>query len=161
MLILAANILVVLPNKKNVKPKFSVKGVVLRILCSVVVSVALTIDAKISPNFSVAFYGFLLNFFPGIICTLAARLTPQQLISEIKLNYKGVLITGSLAVLSYGAILQAFSMTPKSIVNSITNLTSIFLVIFGILFLKETDSIKRKVFAVLIAFLGALIVSNS
>ena len=70
-----------------------------------------------------------------------------------------ILISGLILVFNWVFLFSAFKHTSISIAISIYYLAPIFVILYGILILKESD-IKVKIITVIIAFVGAILVSG-
>ena len=70
-----------------------------------------------------------------------------------------IVLSGLILVFNWIFLFGAFKFTSISIAISIYYLAPIFVILYGILFLKE-DNVKVKLITVIIAFIGAILVSG-
>lgn len=135
------------------------KGIVLQILASIVASISLMLDAVNSVNFSVSLYGFFAYFVAGILMIPLARVSIKAIKSELKTNWKSQLIMGVFSAAGYYLLIKSFTLAEKTVVVPVNNLGTVIVVILGIIFLKEIKDVKRKIFAAVLAFAGAVLLS--
>ena len=135
------------------------KGVKLQILASVVYTIALMLDASNSANFSVSLYAFFAYFLGGLFMIPLARVSIKEIRSEIKTNWKSQLIMGIFSATGYYLLIKAFALAEKTVIVPVNNLGTVIVVILGIIFLKEIKDVKRKIFAAVLAFAGAVLLS--
>ena len=131
----------------------------LRLLVCVMFAASNIIDGHNGKNFPLSFYIFIGYFGGGLIAYLASRVSISKLKDELKGNLKMQLIMGTISAFGYYMFLQAFNYAEKSIVIPITYVNTIITVILGIVILKETKSLWRKILAIIIVFLGSVLVN--
>jgi len=156
LFILVGNIVIVFGTKFN---KLDSRMIMLRIFNCIIIASGNLIDANNSKNFPLSFYMFVGYFGGGIIAYFGSRVSIAKLKEQLHQNLKGQLIMGIASAISYYCFLQAFVYAEKSIVIPITYSNSVILVILGILFLRETKSLWKKIVAILIVFFGSVLIN--
>ena len=157
ILILLANISILIKKKSGAKINF--KGIVIRLAASIILGSALIIDAKNSVNFSLPLYAFITYFFPGILTYIFSRANFSDVREHIARFYKGIFLMSLMGTLGYYFLIKSFQTLEKSIAAPLNNLSPVIMVCLGIVFLKETDRIWVKIFAVIIVFLAAVLLN--
>ena len=157
ILILLANISILIKKKSGAKINF--KGIVIRLAASIILGSALIIDAKNSVNFSLPLYAFITYFFPGILTYIFSRANFSDVREHIARFYKGIFLMSLMGTLGYYFLIKSFQTLEKSIAAPLNNLSPVIMVCLGIVFLKETDRIWVKRFAVIIVFLAAVLLN--
>lgn len=157
LLLIAGNVLVVGTSLKQ--GNISKQGVFFRILAALSLTVGVILDGYNSQNFSAALYGFMAYFFGGVVTWVLGRVKWSEIVTEIKDNWKLQLIMGALSATGYFFFIRAMAIAPKTLVVPLNNLNNIFVVILGIIILKEVKSLKRKILAAVLAFIGAVLLS--
>jgi len=142
--------------KKGAKKKISFKGVVFRIIASTALGFGILIDAKNSINFSVPFYGFLTYFVSGVITLLYARVNFTEVKLEVKNNRTGLILMALMGTFGWYFLIKSFGLIDKTVAAPLNNLSSIFMVLLGIILLKEKDRLLTKLLAAGIVFVGAV-----
>lgn len=140
---------------KTVDPE----GVKLRILAALTTSIALLLDAANSANFSISLYSFFAYGLGGVIMWIITRVSWNEIKWETTHNWKGQLIMALLSVFGYIMLLKAFALAPKTIVVPLNYMSTIIVVLLGIVILKEKAHLKRKIIAAILAFAGAVLLS--
>lgn len=155
-LIIVGNLVIHIRSKHEKNIKF--KGLVLIIGASVMLGLGILIDAKNSENFSIPLYGFLTYFFPGFISYLFAKSSLTGLKADLKSNKLFFFIMSLMATLGYYFLIKSFTTDlDKTISAPINSSSSMLVVILGIIFLKETDNMYKKILAGAIVFMGVVI----
>lgn len=137
------------------------KHVVLGILSSFVFSVALFLDVNISENFNLPFYISLTLLIPSIFIFIIEKIHISNIKNEFRNgNKKAIIITG----VSWGAMiivqLRAYQLGDVTSVAPLCALSVIGNVIAGYLFLKEKDSILKKIIAAFLIILGIFLIKS-
>jgi len=159
VLILLGNISILIKKKSGGKINF--KGIVTRLAASTLLGTAIIIDAKNSVNFSLPLYAFFTYFFPGILTYIFSRANFSDVREHLTKFYKGIFLMSLMGTLGYYFLIKSFQTLEKSIAAPLNNLSPVIMVVLGIVFLKETDRIWVKIFAVIIVFLGAVLLNLS
>ncbi|MEI7579282.1 MAG: EamA family transporter [bacterium] len=161
-LIILGNIVLVskLSASKDLK-----KGILLRLVFAFCGAIGGLVDSKIQTDklVSINLYSLIDWIFPGIIVTfIAFRFSSTKvIIKDIKKNFWGMLLMSVCAVMGTITIFRAYANEEKSIVNPILKLSTILVIILGIVFLKERKNLKAKFLATVIVFSGLILVSIS
>jgi drug/metabolite transporter (DMT)-like permease len=158
VLVIVGNIVIFL-RKDLVTAKINIKGVVFRLLASLFFGLAMLCDKHNLENYSISLYTTLTFIIPGVVVGMLAKVPFKQYVKEIYAVKWLTLLTGFLCAVSYFALLQSFKYIDVSVAATINSLNTIFVVIIGVLFLKEKNDLWRKALAVVIVFSGALILN--
>lgn len=155
MLIIFSNVLVFY---KKGKFEFN-RYVLLAVLANIIFTVALFTDVNISDNFNLPFYVALTLIIPAILIMIVERIKPSEMKNEIvNGNKKAILITG----LSWGIMivvqLRAYQLGNVSVVAPLCALTVITNVIIGYLFLKEKESLLKKLIAAILIIISIILI---
>ncbi|MEK7577279.1 MAG: DMT family transporter [Patescibacteria group bacterium] len=137
---------------KNIKLKIS-RSFWLAILSALLLGIVLVIDKPASAYMQPALYSFIVWCFPVFIVAFP-NVPLRQLKKEFFIGGWKVALTALLNVTGYMLFIQALTMTDASRVVVVDALTGIFVVLGGIVILKEHDHIGRKIIAAIIAFVG-------
>jgi len=137
---------------KNIKLKIS-RSFWLAILSALLLGIVLVIDKPASASIQPALYSFLVWCFPVFIVAFP-NVPLKQLKKEFSIGGWKVALTALLNVTGYMFFIQALAMTDASRVVVVDSLTGIFVVLGGIVLLKEHDHFWRKIIAAIIAFVG-------
>jgi multidrug transporter EmrE-like cation transporter len=78
----------------------------------------------------------------------------QDTWNDFKTNARGFLIMAGCATLSYFFLLKSYALVEKSIAVPVYSSTAVLVVLMGIIFLKETSNLQRKLLAIVIVFAG-------
>jgi bacterial/archaeal transporter family protein len=161
-LILIANILIIQRTKSKEK---SMRGILYRIAFVAFMGGANLIDSQIitDKKVSMFLYSFLIWLLPGIGVLLYSMINAKlkDVSYELKYNWKGLISLALTGILTTIFVFFAYQRGEKSIVFPVLKLSSILLVIIGVLFLKERKNLQAKVLAVVIVFLGIYLISLS
>lgn len=156
-LIIFSNILIFYKKGKQKLDKY----VLLGIISNIAFSVALFLDVNISDNFNLAFYVALTLLIPALFITIAERVKLSNIKKEfVNGNKKAILITslcwGSMIVVQ----LRAYQLGDVTSVAPLCALTVIGNVIVGYLFLKERNSLLKKLFAALLIIISVILIKG-
>ncbi len=132
------------------------KGIVFTILSALFISLALATDKTILKDFSFVLYAALSMLGSGVLGSAYLFLTGRggSLVHECKLQGKGILLAALL--FSGYKIFIVFSVASGEVsrVVPVTQSSLIFVVLGGILFLKEYNRLWQKLIGVLVISLG-------
>ena len=156
LFIIIGNIIVVTGYKHN---KQNNKMIALRVLACFIMGVANLIDGYNGKFFPLSFYIIVSYIIGGVIAYYGGKMNIAMIKEEIKSNCLGQITLGICASVGYFLFLQAFNYAEKSIVFPLAYTNTIMVVVLGIIFLKEWDSIKKKIFAVILAFIGSVLIN--
>ena len=155
LLIIFGNILV-LYKKGN----FSLKNkyVLFSFLGNLFFSIGVSIDVGISEQFNLPFYVSMTLTVPAILIILMNRIKLKSVINEFKVgDKKSILIVSSIWGLMICTKLRAYQFGTFSTVT-IVNATSVILnVIAAYFFLKEKDSVIKKIIAAILVAIGTIL----
>lgn len=157
LLLLSGNIILIRGAWK--KKNLDKKGLLFRIIAALSASVATLLDAANSANFSVSLYCFIEYFVAGLMMWGMAKVSWQEMKLELKDNWKLQAIMCTVSAVGYYLMIKAYPLADKTVIIPINNLYSIMVVLMGILLLKESNHIERKIIAAILAFGGAVLLS--
>ncbi len=123
------------------------------LLCAIVLGIAWILDKPASAFIDASLYSFFL-WLGGIIIVIFPAVQYKQLKNEFQVGGWKVALAALLNVSGYILFIKAITMTDASRVVVVDSLTGIFVVLGGIIILKEYDHIWRKIIAAIIAFVG-------
>ena len=155
LLILAGNIFVLYK-----KGKFEInKYVIFSILANLSLSIALSVDVGISDQFNLPLYVATTLIVPSILILLIDKAKISDVVNEFKFgNKKAILLVGltwSILIISMLRSYQYGDVTTIAPLASITTILNVFVAYF---YLKEKDSLMRKVLAAIIVILGIILI---
>lgn len=116
-----------------------------------------TVDKIISPSYPSSIYTFMIWFFPILIIVLPG-VSLKELGREWEIAGWKVVLIALFNVLSYFFLIRAFALEEASKVIMVFSTESIFVVLAGIMFLKERTHIPRKILAATIAIVGVFLI---
>lgn len=155
-LIIGANILISYKNKANLTKT----GLIYGVIVALSLGFAWTIDKKASIFYPLSFYAFIGYFVPVIYNLIIFRPKVKAIIREIKLNIWQLPCLAIPVVIGYLLMIKAFSMADASKVILITSSSSIWVLLLGIILLKEKTNIVKKILAGAMVFIGVLILEQ-
>ncbi len=148
ILIISSNILIFYKKGKFKLDKY----VALGILSNFTFAIAMFLDVSISDNFNLPIYVAITLMIPAILIFIFDRIRLSDIKAEFKNgNKKAILVTSLTWGLSIFSQLRAYQLGNVTTVAPLCALTVILNVIAGYIFLKERDSLIKKIIA------GALI----
>lgn len=159
LLIIGGNLLVVLVRGKG-KIKFD-KASFVAILAAIALGLAWTADKGASIGYSASLYALIAWILPTIYNYLTPPIHKDKLKIEWKTGAKGIIILAFLNVLVYYLQIKTILLVESSKAVPVMSLSTIFVVIFGIIFLKERDNILVKVLASFLVVIGAIVMKLS
>lgn len=152
VLIIGASFLLIY---KNIKLKIN-RSFWLAILSAMLLGIVVVVDKPASAHMQPALYSFLVWCFPIFIIAFPS-VSLKQLKKEFSIGGFKVAFTALLNVTGFILFIKAMAMTDASRVILVDSLIGIFVVLGGIVILKEHDHIWRKICAAIIAFIGVYI----
>lgn len=160
LLIIVGNIVLFL-NKKLDTSGLTKKGVLYLAITIIALTITAFIDAKLVQEFSIYFYGMISYLIPGLLTIpfLLRNLKGNEIKVGLKKFLNPILLMGVIAPLGYSALLEAYKLAPKSVVYPIGNISTLVLVLLGVIFLKEREKLQRKIIAAVIVVIGAILLS--
>lgn len=155
MIIIFSNILIFF---KKGKVKFN-RYILLGILSNLSFTVALFLDVNISDNFNLPFYVVISLTVPSLLIMIFERIKISDIKNEIvNGNKKAILATAICWSLSIIAQLRAYQLESVSIVAPLCALTVLLNVIVGYIFLKERDSLLKKIIAAILIIISVILI---
>lgn len=156
-LIILSNILVFYKKGSQKVNKY----VFLAIISNIAFSIALFLDVNISNNFNLAFYVALTLIVPALFITIGERVKLSNVVKIFKSGNKpAILVTGICWGWMLFVQLRAYQLGPVTSVAPLCALTVIVNVIVGYLFLKERDSLLKKVIAAIIIVISVFLIKG-
>ena len=157
ILIIASNVLIFY---KKGKFHFN-KYVGIAVLSQIAFSFALFFDVNISSNFNLAMYTFISLFLPAIFIILIERIKISDIVIEYKNgDKKSLWITG----VSWGLMiicgLRSFQLGQVTTVAALFALTVLINVLIGYAFLKEKDSLLKKIIAAIVIIISVWLINK-
>lgn len=155
LLILIGNILVIY---KKGKFEFN-KYIIYSILGNLALSIGISVDVGISDKFSMPIYVSATLIVPSLMILLANRIKISDVIYEYKTGNKKsillVVVSWGIAMVTYLKAFQYGNVTTIAPIASVTTILNVFISYF---FLKEKNSLFKKVFAALLVILGIVLI---
>jgi len=134
------------------------KPFVFALLTSVMIALYIFIDGIGSRDFSPFVFMYAYSVISTFFLTLPILNRVENVIEEIKLNCRWILVTGAMMPLSYFLALNAMRLTQLGYVASLRNVSVLFATVYGVIKLKEPLTPFRLAGS-LVIFLGALLIS--
>lgn len=159
LLIIGGNLLVVLARGKG-KFKFD-KASLVAMLAAVALGLAWTADKGASIGYSATLYALIAWVLPTIYNYLTPPIHSDKLIIEWKTGAKGIIILAFLNVLVYYLQIKTIMLVESSKAVPVMSMSTILVVLFGIIFLKERDNIAIKILASILVVIGAIVMKIS
>ena len=140
---------------------FNKKGLILVAITTLALTITAFIDARLIQTFSVNFFGMISYLMPGLLTIpiLLKMKTKNEIMTNLKSNFNPILLMGLIAPIAYSSLLMAYRLAPKSVVYPIGNISTLVMVLLGIIFLKERQMLQRKLIAAVIVVIGAILLS--
>lgn len=156
LLIILGNILVLYKKGKFEWNKY----ILFSILGNLSISFALFIDVGTSESFNLPIYVALTLIIPGLLILIFERIKVKDIILEFKNGNKKAITA---ITLSWGtmivAILRAYTLSNVTTIASLSATTTILNVFVAYFFLKEKDSLFKKIIAAIIVVLGIVLIN--
>lgn len=146
--------------KRLASTKLSFSGVAVALLTALCISIYSTIDGRAAHLANPLTYA---SWLFGLSALFSApfilwRYGVKQAALELQENWPRILLVGFLLVISYGAVLFAYSLGPVSYVGSVREVSIVFGVLLGWRYLGEELGLTRTIGAILI-FVGILVIA--
>ena len=154
-MIIAGNVFVIYR-----KGKFKLnKYIILSILGNLAMSIGMSIDVGISDHFNMPIYVAITLIIPSLILLIAERTNPKNIIKEFKHGNKlAIMMVG----LTWGTgmllRLRAYQYGDITTIAPLCAIKTILNVFAAYFFLKERDSLPKKIIAAIIVILGIIII---
>lgn len=155
MLIIFSNILIFY---KKGKFEFN-KYILLGILGNITFTVALFLDVNISDSFNLPFYVALTLIIPALLIIIAERIKPSEIKNEwINGNKKAIIITALTWATAIIVQLRAYQLGQVTVVTPLCALSVMLNVLVGYIFLKERDSLLKKIIAAILIIISVILI---
>ncbi|MCI9365506.1 MAG: DMT family transporter [Clostridia bacterium] len=155
VLIIFSNILIFY---KKGKFKFD-KYVLIGVLSNLSFSIAMFLDVSISDNFNLPIYVAITLIVPAILIFIFDRIKFSEIKTEFKNgNKKAMIITSLTWGLSIFSQLRAYQLGNVTTIAPLCALTVILNVLVGYLFLKERDSLLKKILAAILIIISVILI---
>ena len=155
MLIIMSNVLVFYQKGSM---KFD-KYILLGILANISFSIALFLDVNISEEFNLPFYVGLTIIIPALLIATFERIKLSDIKNEFRYgNKKAILTTGITWGLSIFLNLRAYQLGSVTIIAPLSALTVMLNVIVGYCFLKERDSLLKKIISAILIIISIILI---
>lgn len=155
ILILLGNVVVLYK-----KGKFELnKYVLFSLLGNFAMSIGVSVDVGISDQFNMPIYVAATLIIPSLMIFLIDKIKFSDVVNEFKDgNIKAICLVG----ISWGiliiSMLRAYQFGEVTTIAPICSITTILNVFVAYLFLKEKDSLMRKIIAAIIVVLGIILI---
>lgn len=157
ILIIFSNILIFYKKGNQKLDKY----IILAIISNLAFSIALFLDVNISDNFNLAFYVALTLLVPALFITIFERVKLNNIVSEFKDGNKPAILVTSLC---WGTMivaqLYAYQLGDVTSVAPLCALTVIGNVIVGYVFLKEKNSLLKKIIAAILIIISVFLIKG-
>ena len=122
-------------------------------------SIGVSVDVGISDQFNMPIYVALTLIVPAILILLADRVKMSNVIDEYKSgDKKAILLVGSSWGIMIVAMLRAYQFGSVTTIAPLASITTILNVFVAYFYLKEKDSLMKKIIAALIVILGIVLI---
>lgn len=154
LLIIAGNIFVLYKKGKFTWNKY----VLFSILGSLFFSIGLCIDVDNSEHFNLPFYVAITLIVPSLLIIIAEKIKVKDLINEYKVgDKKSILVITAIWGIRLYSMYRAFQLGEFSTVTVIRATSILLNVIAGYFFLKEKDSVYKKIVAAILVAAGVIL----
>ena len=142
------------------KGKFELnKYVIFSFLGNLSVSIGVSVDVGISDKFNMPIYVALTLIIPSLLILLVDRVKVSNVIEEFKGgNKKAILSVSASWGIMIIAMLRAYQFGDVTTIAPIASISTIINVFVAYFYLKEKDSIMKKILAALIVVLGIILI---
>jgi drug/metabolite transporter (DMT)-like permease len=123
-------------------------------------SVAGTIDKRVSPNFSSAVVYTAYIWLAQSIVVYFPYINKSKVISEFKLHSWKIPIIASVNIIGTYFMISAIRLAPATQVQPVVSANVVTIALAGIIFLNERERVGAKLTASAIAFIGLFLVSR-
>jgi drug/metabolite transporter (DMT)-like permease len=159
ILIIGGNLLVVVARGKG-KINFD-KATITAIIAAVALGLAWTVDKKASTGYTASLYSLIAWVLPTIINLLSPPIPKEKFKIEWKSGGKGIVVLAMINVLVYYLQIKTITLTESSKAVPVMSMSTILVVLFGIIFLKEKDHIRAKILASILVVAGVIVMKMS
>jgi drug/metabolite transporter (DMT)-like permease len=159
LLIVGGNLVVAVTKGKG---KFKLdKATGVALIAATALGLAWTADKGASIGYSASLYALIAWILPTIYNFLSPPISIGKIKTEWKSGAKGMILLAFLNVLVYYLQIKTITMVEASKAVPIMSMSTIFVVIFGIIFLKERSNVAAKIVASILVVVGAIVMKLS
>jgi len=155
VLILIGNVIVLYKKGKFELNKYVLFGV----LGNLATSIGVSVDVGISDKFNMPIYVAFTLIIPSLLILMVDRVNTSDVIKELNIGNKKAIM---LVSVSWGimiiALLRAYQFGSVTTIAPIASITTILNVFIAYFYLKEKDSLLKKVLAALIVISGIVLI---
>lgn len=152
-LILGGSVFVLYKGDKKIKDK----GLIYALITAISLGFGWTIDKKVSVFYPTSLYVLIGYSIPTFYVWAIPPLPFEAIKKEFRQASWKVILLALINVLGYYTMVKAFAFGEASRITLITSTTSIFVVLAGIIALKERTNIIKKILAGIIVSSGILL----
>ena len=155
ILILIGNVMVLYKKGKFEFNKYVVFGV----LGNLASSIGISVDVGISDKFNMPIYVAFTLIIPSLLILLVDKINTSDVLNELKEGNKKaiILVSSSWGIMIIG-MLRAYQFGSVTTIAPIASVTTIINVFVAYFYLKEKDSLLKKVLAALIVISGIVLI---
>jgi len=158
ILILLANVLVLYKKRKFVWNKYYL----FNIIANLSFAIGMILNVGISEQFNLAFYIAITLCTSALLISIFEHIKLEDVINEYKDgNRKAIVIVSILDGVTSLLILRAYQLESITLIAPLVSLKTILNVFVAHLFLKENNSILKKIIASLIIIIGVTLINIS
>ena len=155
ILILIGNVMVLYKKGKFEFNKYVVFGV----LGNLASSIGISVDVGISDKFNMPIYVAFTLIIPSLLILLVDKINTSDVLNELKEgNKKAILLVSSSWGIMIIGMLRAYQFGSVTTIAPIASVTTIINVFVAYFYLKEKDSLLKKVLAALIVISGIVLI---
>ena len=156
ILILLANVLVLYKKRKFTWNKYYL----FNIIANLSFAIGMTLNVGISEQFNLAFYIAITLCSSAILIFIFERIKFKDIIGEYKEgNKKAIVVVSILDGVTSLLILRAYQLESVTLIAPLASLKTIINVFVAHLFLKENNSLLKKIVAALIIIIGVTLIN--
>ena len=144
----------------NIRKEVGLRPILICIISTLISAAAILLDKVLVGTFNQLFYFFLMLAIP-IFFLLPKYIRKYNFYNkQVKENLKVYLIASIFLAVSYYSLLSLYSLSdiPLSVAYPIRSTSSIFIAVLAVFIFNENKNVKRKIFATVLAVLGAILV---
>lgn len=144
----------------HIRKEVGMRPILICIISSLVSAGAVLLDKVLVGTFNQLFYFFLMLILPVVFLLPHYVRNYNFYNKQVKINFKVYLISSILLAVSYYSLLSLYSLPdiPLSVAYPIRSISSIFIAVLAIYIFNENKNVKRKIFATILAVIGAILV---
>lgn len=158
LVILATSLIFI---QKNSFKNINREGLIYRFIASTAFAAALLLDKNNTSNFSIGIYTSMSYIIPGLIAFILSKVSVKEYYRDVKANFKYILGLSILSCVSYYCTMSSFKFIDASLTFTISNFATVITVIIGVIFFKERDNLLRKIIALAVIIIAAVLLNLS